>query len=218
MKLFRLALHAAALAAVVSVYPAAAEDNPVRAFLNDEFASAQPAAETAAAPDQTTEKQVASVDKNAWAGLVPAANTKERTVITPLVPAPAANNDTAPILALIDKHASASGLPVAFARAIVRIESNFNPRATGRQREVGLMQIKYETARGIGFTGTREQLYDPDTNLQWGMKYLAMSWKLGGNTPCGAVMKYQGGHAVTRMSPASNAYCAKVKSHMASAN
>jgi soluble lytic murein transglycosylase-like protein len=219
MMLFRLALPAAALAAVVSVYPAAAEDNPVRAFLNDEFASAQPAAETAAAPDQTTEKQVAAIDKNAWAGLVPAEKTKQKAALSPLTPATAAaNSDNAPILALIDKHANASGLPVAFARAIVRIESNFNPRATGSQREVGLMQIKYETARGIGFAGTREQLYDPDTNLQWGMKYLAMSWKLGGSTPCGAVMKYQGGHAVTRMSPAANAYCAKVKSHMASAN
>jgi soluble lytic murein transglycosylase-like protein len=216
MKLFRLALPAAALAAMVSVYPAAAEDNPVRAFLNDEFASAQ-TQETAAAPDQTADKQVAAVDKNAWAGLVTVEKTKQKAALSPLTPS-ATNSDTAPILALIDKHAAAAGLPAAFARAIVRIESNFNPRATGSQREVGLMQIKYETARGIGFTGTREQLYDPDTNLQWGMKYLAMSWKLGGSTPCGAVMKYQGGHGVTRMSPGANAYCAKVKSHMASAN
>ena len=219
MKLFRLALPAAALAAAIGVYPAAAEDNPVRAFLNDEFSNTQPAAETAAASDQNSEKQVASVDKNAWAGLVPAEKTKQKAALSPFAPVTnAANSDNTPILALIDKHASALGLPIAFARAIVRIESNFNPRATGSQREVGLMQIKYETARGIGFTGTREQLYEPDTNLQWGMKYLAMSWKLGGATPCGAVMKYQGGHAVTRMSPASNAYCAKVKSHMASAN
>ncbi len=103
-----------------------------------------------------------------------------------------AGNDN--VIALIDRYAAANNIPAAFARAVVRVESNFNPRATGRAREVGLMQIKFETARGIGFTGTREQLYDPATNLEWGMKYLAMSWKLGGNTPCGAVMKYQGGH------------------------
>ena len=120
------------------------------------------------------------------------------------------------IIALIDKHASANGIPASFARAIVRVESNYNPRATGRQGEVGLMQIKFETARGIGYTGSREALYDPDTNLQWGMKYLAMSWKLGGSTPCGAIMKYQGGHAVNRMTPAANAYCAKVRGIMAS--
>jgi soluble lytic murein transglycosylase-like protein len=219
MNLFRLALPAAALAAVVSAHVAVAEENPVRQFLNEEFSNAQPANETAPAPanDQvasiTTEtEQPNAKKKNAWAGLVPP------VAATPQAAAPAPNADNAPILALIDKHAATNGIPAGFARAIVRIESNFNPRATGRQREVGLMQIKYETARGIGFAGTREQLYDPDTNLQWGMKYLAMSWKLGGNTPCGAVMKYQGGHGVTRPSAASNAYCAKVKSHMASAN
>ena len=214
MKLFRLALLSAALAAAVGVHVAAAEENPVRQFLNDEFNKSQPADENAPAP---TPDQVANVDKNAWAGLTPIAHQIPRAS-TALAPAPAPAGSNAPILALIDKHAEANRIPAAFARAIVRIESNFNPRATGSQREVGLMQIKFETARGIGFTGTREQLYEPDTNLQWGMKYLAMSWKLGGNTPCGAVMKYQGGHAVTRMSPAANAYCAKVKSHMASAN
>jgi soluble lytic murein transglycosylase-like protein len=117
---------------------------------------------------------------------------------------------------LVDKHAAANGIPAAFARAIVRIESNFNPRATGRQREVGLMQIKFETARGIGFAGTREELYDPDTNLKWGMKYLAMAWKLGGSTPCGAVLRYQAGHRATTQTAASRAYCAKVTAQMAS--
>jgi soluble lytic murein transglycosylase-like protein len=212
MNLFRLALPAAALAAVVSVYPAAAEENPVRQFLNEEFNNAQAASEIAPAPNAN---QIADVDKNAWAGLVPSVAATPRAT---LAPAPAISADNAPILALIDKHAAASGIPAGFARAIVRIESNFNPKATGRQREVGLMQIKYETARGIGFAGTREELYEPDTNLKWGMKYLAMAWKLGGSTPCGAVIKYQGGHGVTQPSAASNAYCAKVKSHMASAN
>jgi soluble lytic murein transglycosylase-like protein len=182
MNLLRLALPAAALAAVVSVNLARAEENPVRQFLNDEFKSA------------------------------PAAEENTPTIAPALAPA----GDNSQINTFIEKHAAANGIPAAFVRAIVRIESNYNPRATGRQREVGLMQIKFETARGIGFTGTREELYNPDTNLQWGTKYLAMSWKLGGNTPCGAVMKYQGGHAVTRMSAASNAYCAKVKAHMAS--
>ncbi len=215
MKLFRLALPAAALAAVVSAYPAAAED-PVRQFLNEEFSAQQVDAEPAAAPDQ-----LANVDRNAWVGFVPAETKKQRAAIAPaLAPssASARNTDHAPILALVDKHATLLGLPVAFARAVVRIESNYNPKATGRQREVGLMQIKYETARGIGFTGTREELYEPDTNLRWGMKYLATAWKLGGSTPCGAVMKYQGGHMAKQETAASRAYCAKVNAHMASAN
>lgn len=217
MNLIRLALPAAALAALVSAYPLAAEENPVRQFLNEEFSSA-PASDTPAVPQNQVAVATPAEQKNdanpksAWAGLVPSPAAAERA------PAPSVNADRMPILALVDMHAASHGLPASFARAIVQIESKFNPRATGRQREVGLMQIKYETARGIGFTGTREELYDPDTNLKWGMKYLAMAWKLGGNTPCGAVMKYQGGHGVTRPSAAANAYCAKVKSHMASAN
>ena len=225
MKLFRLALAATALAATVGLHTARAEENPVREFLNEEFNNAQAAEESAPAPasnqlaNVTTEPepQPDAKKKNAapWAGLVPSVSAASPRVAAPAL-APSADN--APILALIDKHASALGIPAAFARAVVRIESNFNPRATGRQREVGLMQIKYETARGIGFAGTREELYDPDTNLKWGMKYLAMAWKLGGATPCGAVLRYQAGHMATQPTAASRAYCTKVQSHMAAAN
>jgi soluble lytic murein transglycosylase-like protein len=202
MKASRLALPLAALAAAFGVSIAVAQENPVREFLNEEARAEQPEAN---APAPT---QVANVNTSAQETPAPAAIP---TAVT--APAPATANGN--IVALIDRYAAANGIPAAFARAIVRIESNFNPRATGSQGEVGLMQIKFQTARGIGFTGTRDQLYDPATNLEWGMKYLAMSWKLGGNTPCGAVMKYQGGHGTTRPSAASNAYCAKVRAHMA---
>jgi soluble lytic murein transglycosylase-like protein len=223
MKLFRLALAATALAATVGLHAARAEENPVREFLNEEFKNAQAAEESAPAPasnqlaNVTTQPdpELDAKKKNAapWAGLVPAVASPKASLR-----ANTANADHAPILALVDKHATALGIPAAFARAVVRIESNFNPKATGRQREVGLMQIKYETARGIGFTGTREELYEPNTNLQWGMKYLAMAWKLGGATPCGAVLRYQAGHMAKQETAASRAYCTKVQLHMAAAN
>jgi len=204
MRAIRLALPLAALAAAFGVSIAAAEDNPVREFLIQEAAVQQP---EASAPANT---QLANAASNQQA---PAGTTNSAIAPAIAAPATAGNNY---VTALIDRYAAANGIPAAFARAVVRVESNFNPRATGAQGEVGLMQIKYQTARGVGFTGTREQLYDPATNLQWGMKYLAMSWKLGGNTPCGAVMKYQGGHGTMRPSAASNAYCSKVRAHMAS--
>lgn len=115
------------------------------------------------------------------------------------------------INAMVDRYAAAAGVPAHLARGVVRVESNFNPRVTGRAGEVGLMQIKYQTARGIGFTGTRAQLYDPATNLEWGMKYLAQAYRLGGNTDCGAVLRYQAGHGATRMTGAAQAYCAKIR-------
>jgi soluble lytic murein transglycosylase-like protein len=224
MKSFRLALPFAALAAVFGVtYVTAAEIASAQQFSIEENRAQpeqnnQPASEPAAAnPAPEANEQQAKTKKNVnpWAGirtasLAPSLNVPANN------PATAANADSAPIFALIDKHAAANGLPAAFARAVVRIESNLNPRVTGRAGEVGLMQIKFETARGIGYAGTREQLYDPDTNLQWGMKYLAMAWKLGGATPCGAVLRYQAGHAATRATAASNVYCSKVQKHMAS--
>ncbi|MCV0397817.1 MAG: transglycosylase SLT domain-containing protein [Rhizobiaceae bacterium] len=115
---------------------------------------------------------------------------------------------------LVAKYAAAHGVPVALAHAVIRIESNYRPGATGRAGEVGLMQIKPSTARGLGYTGSVKALYDPATNLQWGMKYLGMAHKLGGGDTCGTILRYNAGHAAKRMNPISAAYCAKVKQHM----
>ncbi len=115
---------------------------------------------------------------------------------------------------LIASHAETHGVPVALARAVVRIESNFDPKARGRAGEIGLMQIKPQTARGIGYQGNVEALYDPDTNLRWGMKYLAGAYQRAGGDICGTVMRYQGGHYATRMTGANRTYCGRVKSLM----
>jgi soluble lytic murein transglycosylase-like protein len=92
-----------------------------------------------------------------------------------------------------------NGVPVELAHAVVRHESNFNARATGRAGEVGLMQIKYSTAKGIGYRGSRQALYDPATNIAWGMKYLGQARKLAGGSECGTLSRYNGGLATKRM-------------------
>jgi len=119
--------------------------------------------------------------------------------------------------AIIARHASEHGVPVALARAVVRIESNFRPDARGRAGEIGLMQIKPSTARMMGYSGGARGLYDPETNIRWGMKYLAAAHKLGGGDTCGTILRYNAGHAARRMNKVSAAYCAKVKRHMAGA-
>lgn len=118
---------------------------------------------------------------------------------------------------LIAAHAAENGVPVALARAVVRVESNFNAGVTGRAGEVGLMQIKPATARGIGYGGSARALYDPDTNLRWGMRYLAGAYKRASGDVCGTVMRYQGGHYATAFTSANATYCAKVKRYMAGA-
>ena len=121
-------------------------------------------------------------------------------------------NGKSSIHRLVGKHARAAGVPVSLALAVVQVESNFNPRARGRAGEVGLMQIKPATARAIGYTGSVKALYNPNTNLAWGMKYLAEAQRRGGGSVCGTILKYNGGHYAKRMNKTSSRYCGKVKS------
>lgn len=114
--------------------------------------------------------------------------------------------------ALIKTYATQYGVPVNLAHAIVKVESNFNARARGSAGEIGLMQIKPATARMMGYSGSAKGLYDPETNIKFGMKYLAMAHELSDGTTCGTVLKYNAGHGAKRMNPVSKRYCGKVKS------
>ncbi|MFJ6327167.1 MULTISPECIES: transglycosylase SLT domain-containing protein [unclassified Rhizobium] len=112
--------------------------------------------------------------------------------------------------ALIAKYAKQNGVSVELAKAVVKIESNYNPRTRGSAGEIGLMQIKPATARLMGYTGRAKGLYDPETNIKFGMKYLAMAQNLGGGPTCNTILKYNAGHGATRMNPVSKRYCGKV--------
>jgi soluble lytic murein transglycosylase-like protein len=123
--------------------------------------------------------------------------------------------DTADIAVMVENTAVAHDVPLELAHAVVRVESNYNPRATGHDGTVGLMQIKPSTARGLGFSGSARELYNPKTNLEWGIRYLARARKLAKGNVCRTVMKYQGGHGAERMTNASAVYCGKVKTIIA---
>lgn len=119
--------------------------------------------------------------------------------------------------AIVARYAASYGVPASLAHAVIRIESNYRPNMVGSAGEIGLMQIKPATARMMGYSGSIKGLYNPDTNIKYGMKYLAMAQDLGGGTTCGTILKYNAGHAARRMNPVSSAYCSKVKVQMASA-
>ena len=141
------------------------------------------------------------------------ANAKQINPSSTQMNAPSSRDN---IVAVVDKEARANGIPIALARAVVRIESNWNAGLTGRAGEVGLMQIKHQTAKGVGYTGSRAALYQPETNIKYGMRYLAGAYRLAGGDTCGTVLRYQGGHGATRMSSMSRTYCSKARTIMAS--
>jgi soluble lytic murein transglycosylase-like protein len=113
--------------------------------------------------------------------------------------------------AIIAKHAAQHGIAPALAHAVINIESSYRANARGRAGEVGLMQIKPATARMMGFSGSTKALFNPETNIRYGMKYLAKAQQLGGGDLCGTILRYNAGHGARRMNSVSAAYCAKVK-------
>ena len=114
------------------------------------------------------------------------------------------------IKAIVARHAAANGVPFSLADAIIRVESRYNPRAA-HAGNFGLMQIRHQTARGMGYSGGAGGLLDAETNARYGMKYLAEAYRMAGGDTCRTIMKYQSGHMATRMSGANRTYCAKVR-------
>ena len=67
---------------------------------------------------------------------------------------------------------TAEGIDPELGFRLVKLESDFNPRATSSVGAVGLTQMMWPTARYYQRNITREQLYEPQTNLRIGFRYL----------------------------------------------
>jgi soluble lytic murein transglycosylase-like protein len=95
--------------------------------------------------------------------------------------------------ALIAKHAVHYHVPETLLRRIVARESGFNPHLR-HGPFVGLMQMRLDTARGMGYRGGSEGLLDPETNLTYGVAYLANAYKVAGGNQDRAVRLYSSGY------------------------
>src|ERR1700759_2839439 len=78
---------------------------------------------------------------------------------------------------MIAKHAHANLVPEALVHRLIVRESKYNPELIGPSGTIGLMQIKLATAKGVGYSGDADGLRDPETNLTWGVKYLAGAYR-----------------------------------------
>jgi soluble lytic murein transglycosylase-like protein len=116
--------------------------------------------------------------------------------------------------ALAAKEAAQQGLAAEIAEAVMAVESGFNPGAIGAAGEIGLMQILPSTARMLGFAGSTADLAVPETNVHFGVTYLAKAWRLAAGDLCTAVMKYRAGHGETRFSYLSVNYCLAVRAKL----
>jgi soluble lytic murein transglycosylase-like protein len=106
---------------------------------------------------------------------------------------PAAASDRTTINSLVAQHARTHGVPEALVHRVIRRESSYNPRALSKGN-FGLMQIRYATARGMGYRGSPSGLLDANTNLTYAVPYLANAYKVAGGNFDRAVALYAGGY------------------------
>jgi Transglycosylase SLT domain len=78
---------------------------------------------------------------------------------------------------LIKNEAMKNGLPPDIADAVTAIESGYDPGAIGGAGEIGLMQVRPETAAMLGFNGDLAELARPDVNIHYGVTYLGQAWR-----------------------------------------
>ena len=98
---------------------------------------------------------------------------------------------------LVREHSQRQSLRPELVRAVIQVESGFDPRATSPKGAMGLMQLMPQTARSLGVLNA----YDPVENIRGGTVYLRrLLDKYGSeqlalaayNAGPGAVDKYDG--------------------------
>ena len=151
-----------------------------------------------------------ALTQTAYAGAEGAPSTPDTSNAT----TPPLAGDVGAYRALVKSEAKQTSMPWEIADAVMSVESGYNPAAIGTSGEIGLMQILPSTARVLGFSGTDADLAVPETNIHYGVNYLAEAWTLAGGDLCTAVMKYRAGHGETRFSYRSVDYCLAVRSRL----
>ena len=108
--------------------------------------------------------------------------------------APQGQDPQGALAAMVSRHAQANGVPESLVHRVIVRESRYNPRAVSRGN-YGLMQIRLQTARAMGYGGAASVLLDPETNLTYAVRYLAGAYREAGGNANRSVSYYAGGYA-----------------------
>lgn len=96
---------------------------------------------------------------------------------------------------IIEKYADKYGVDPVLVRAVIQIESDFNPGRVSHKGARGLMQLMPGTAKRFGVT----KVHDPEQNIHGGVRYLAVLSRLFRNDLPRVLAAYNAGeNAVLR--------------------
>ena len=124
----------------------------------------------------------------------------------------------AEIRKIIERETARTNLPADIAEAVVFVESGYNSAVVGSGGELGLMQMRIETAATLGFKGNVAELAEPDINIHYGVLYLSRAWRLAGGELCRALVKYRAGQDEEEMTPRSQVYCNRARNRLLAMN
>jgi soluble lytic murein transglycosylase-like protein len=117
--------------------------------------------------------------------------TPEGQAPAPAVEAQAPRRD--PLSERVAYYAGVYDVPESLIDRSIQRESGFNP-ALRHGPFLGLMQIRLDTARSMGYRGPARGLLDADTNLKYGVVYLSNAYVVGGRNPERALALYSSGY------------------------
>lgn len=114
----------------------------------------------------------------------------------------------------IVKIAKNNGIDPALIMAIIQTESSWNPNAVRVEpngyKSIGLMQVTIQAARDVGYTGDEAGLFDPKTNIKYGVKYIKRMLNIFNGNIYKAIAAYNAGPGNVKRGRFSSAYVYKV--------
>lgn len=123
-----------------------------------------------------------------------------------------ANDNNQSVVKMVHSEAQKLGIDPTFAKAIAMLESGFKCKVVSGDGAYGVMQIKYATAREVGYKGSRTGLKDCNTSIKYGMLYLKKALVKAGGNICVASNYYNRG--LYSKPKHDSDYCRKVRSNM----
>lgn len=117
-----------------------------------------------------------------WGAKLPVATERAEAIIKAQNPS-LSDSVSRRMAAAVTAHADTTGLDPLLILAVMKVESQFRPHVVSHAGAIGLLQIKHVAAKevakqfGVDYR-SRDELFDPVTNIKIGAHYLAYLSKL----------------------------------------